>query len=73
MNLMLSQMTQLPVAAEPAETPAVLPAVSAAGDMPVDIGASVEAQPAFNDALLNIINSLMGESSSAIRLWCWRT
>ncbi|WP_370974228.1 flagellar hook-length control protein FliK [Enterobacter wuhouensis] len=60
MNLMLSQMTQLPVAAEPAETPAVLPAVSAAGDMSVDTGASVGAQPAFNDALLNIINSLMG-------------
>jgi len=60
MNLMLSQMTQLPVVADPVETPAALPAVGAAGDLPADTGGSVEAPPAFNDALLNIINSMMG-------------
>ncbi|MCK7429614.1 flagellar hook-length control protein FliK [Enterobacter chengduensis] len=60
MNLVLSQLTQLPVAAEPVDA-APLPAFSATGLVVPVAGEDVsQAAPAFNDALLNIINTLMG-------------
>ncbi len=60
MNLMLSQLTQLPVAAEPDETVSVLPATGTPTEAPADVQTQDPTQSAFNDALLNIINSLMG-------------
>lgn len=57
MNLVLSQLTQLPIAADAGETPLAQPA---SGEAQTDMDASAQAQPAFNDALLSIINSLMG-------------
>ncbi|MEH0888075.1 flagellar hook-length control protein FliK [Enterobacter sp. UNJFSC 003] len=60
MNLMLSQLTQLPVAAEQTETSAPLPAANSPDETPAEIDVSAQTPPAFNDALLNIINSLMG-------------
>lgn len=60
MNLVLSQLTQLPVAAEPADA-APLPSAGATGQvLPVAGEDASQAAPAFNDALLNIINTLMG-------------
>ncbi len=60
MNLMLSQLTQLPIAAAPDETALALPSASTVGEMPALAETNGQTQPAFNDALLNIINSLMG-------------
>ncbi|MBT9427256.1 MULTISPECIES: flagellar hook-length control protein FliK [Enterobacter] len=63
MNLMLSHMTQLPVAADATETASILPGITASGATLTQTPASEtdsQAAPGFNDALLNIINTLMG-------------
>lgn len=60
MNLMLSQLTQLPVAADPTDVTLVQPADAGAAAVPENQDAASQATPAFNDALLNIVNSLLG-------------
>ncbi|MGT8858734.1 flagellar hook-length control protein FliK [Enterobacter sp. 186315] len=57
MNLVLSQLTQLPIASDTADAPLAPPAT---GATPADVDDSVQATPAFNDALLGMINALMG-------------
>ncbi|WP_368543874.1 flagellar hook-length control protein FliK [Enterobacter soli] len=57
MNLLLSQLTSLPVAPGADDAPLAQPA---AGDVPQVLDTGTQAQPAFNDALLGIINALMG-------------
>ena len=59
MNLVLSQLTLLPVAAEADQAPSAPSAANASDDMAASIDAGGQTPPAFNDALLNIINSLM--------------
>lgn len=63
MNLMLSQMTQLPVASEPnASTPpsAIAGASGISRTDAADASGGLPEVPAFNDALLNVINTLTG-------------
>lgn len=64
MNLMLSQMTPLPVAADPTDVASVQPADAGAAAAPDNQDAASQAAPAFNDALLNIVNSLLGGEQS---------
>ncbi|MDX6020070.1 flagellar hook-length control protein FliK [Scandinavium sp. V105_16] len=61
MNLTLSPSRQLPAAAEPDEITSAQPAAGQAETTPADLaaGTSGQAAPAFNDALLTIINTLM--------------
>ena len=60
MDLLLSQMTPVPAATDPVDASPVLPAVNTAGETPAAFDASGQAQPGFSDALLNIINVLIG-------------
>lgn len=61
MNLTLAPFRQLPVAVESDEITSAPPAAGQAGGTPADLASAPSTQdaPAFNDALLNIINTLM--------------
>jgi len=60
MNLVLSQLTQLPVAADPADAAPLPSAIAGDSATPAATDDADQATPAFNDALLHTINTLMG-------------